>query len=139
MIETARRDERATEQVSMIVTQMWRWHVRGGRDFCPTDTWSPAINVYQLEQRVEVCVDLAGVAASEVEVRVEPGRLVVRGQRGAPEPARRNEPMRIITMEIDHGPFCRVVPVPEQIDLRRVTSEFRDGLLWVRLPMRAPA
>src|SRR5688572_27671791 len=70
--------------------------------FHSIEGWSPAVNIYRLERRFEVCVELAGVRRETIDVRVEPGRLTIRGQRTAPEPARkRQEPMRIVAMEID--------------------------------------
>jgi HSP20 family protein len=106
--------------------------------FCPVDTWTPLVNLYQLEDRIEVCIDLAGVDPKRIDVRLEPGRLIVMGQRETPEPAReQGEGMRIIAMEIDHGQFCRTIALPENVDIRRADSEYKAGLLWVRLPLRA--
>ncbi|MEX0777113.1 MAG: Hsp20/alpha crystallin family protein [Phycisphaeraceae bacterium] len=135
MLKTARREEfqQMAGQVNKLVNQMWGSHFG---EFCPTDTWSPSINLYRLERRLEVCVDLAGVDKRELDVRVEPGRLTIRGHRNAPEPRVGQEPMRIVSMEIDYGPFCRMMSLPEQVDLPRVTTEYVDGLLWIRLPLR---
>jgi hypothetical protein len=32
-----------------------------------------------------------------------------------------------------------VLAIPETIDLRGVTSEYRDGMLWITLPARSGA
>ncbi|MFW6058667.1 MAG: Hsp20/alpha crystallin family protein [Phycisphaeraceae bacterium] len=103
----------------------------------PTDTWAPSVNVYQLRGRLEVCVDLAGVQRESMDVRVEPGRLIIRGVRQAPEPSdREGGPMRIVGMEIDYGPFHREITLPEQVRLEHVQSSYADGLLWITLPMK---
>src|SRR3712207_9141940 len=39
--------------------------------FAPS-TWQPAINAYRCESCVRVCVDLAGVDKSLIDLRVEP-------------------------------------------------------------------
>ena len=102
----------------------------------PTDTWAPSVNVYQLRSRLEVCVDLAGVNREELDVRVEPGRLLIRGVRHAPEPTdREGGPMRILGMEIDYGPFQREIALPDEVRLEQVESNYSDGLLWITLPM----
>ena len=107
-------------------------------DFCPVDTWSPAVNLYQLPGRIEVCVDLAGLAPGEIQVALEPGRLTISGDRPTPEPPRQaDEPMKLIAMEIDHGQFRRVIALPESVDIRRVETRFEIGLLWIRLPVKA--
>jgi len=137
-MKTARRDEfnHLAGQINKIFDQMWQHHLG---DFSPTEGWAPPINLYQLSRRIEVCVDLAGVEKSSMNVQVEPGRLTIRGLRIAPEPPHdASEPMRILTMEINHGPFCRVIKLPSQIDLKRIESEYKQGLLWIRLPLREP-
>src|SRR5688500_7361492 len=103
MAKTVQRDpfDQLAGQLNEMISRLWQWH---GGDFCPVESWSPSINVYRLERRIEVCVDLSGVEKPELDVRVEPGRLVIRGVRRAPEPRRSGEEsMRILTMEIDHG------------------------------------
>lgn len=120
---------------------------QGFRKFSPTEAWTPSINVYELRDRVEIAIDLAGIHREALDVRVEPGRLLVRGVRQAPESpacqqdrAACEEPaMKIVTMEIEHGPFSRSIPIPEGIDLRKVSSEYREGILWVTLPTGVPA
>ena len=105
--------------------------------FRATEAWSPAVNIYQLPGRLEVCVDLAGVDIQQVDVQVETGKLGIRGVRQAPEPVEHDEAsMRIINMEIDYGPFRRVIRIPPGVDADRVTSEYRNGILWIRLPLR---
>lgn len=107
--------------------------------FAAGDSWSPSVNVYRLPRHLEVCVDLAGIDKRAIEVRVEPGRLILRGFRASPEPPDLEEhTMRILCMEIDHGPFARTIPLPEHIDLMRVESRYEEGWLWIRLPFREP-
>ena len=102
-----------------------------------TDTWSPAVNVYELPGRLMVCVDLAGVKREQLDVRVERGRLYIHGTREAPEPATHGRsPMRILGMEIDYGPFSRDIAIPQDIALDRVQSKYTQGLLWITLPLR---
>lgn len=136
MAKSVQRDpfDQLTGQLNDMISRLWQWHAG---DFCPVDSWSPQINVYRLERRIEVCVDLAGVQREEIEVHVEPGRLVMRGVRRAPEPRRSpDEPMRILSMEVHHGAFCRTIGLPDKVDLSRVESEYVNGWLWVRLPLR---
>lgn len=126
-------------RIGTILRQTTVYHNFGS--FSPTtQAWSPAVNIYQLPDRLEVCVDLAGVDRRELEVRVEAGRLLIQGIRKAPEPHhRRQQPMRIVGMEIDYGPFRRVVALPETVDLDRVHSTYTDGLLWITLPLKPSA
>src|SRR5438034_11314530 len=49
-------------------------------------TWEPAINAYHCEKCVRICVDLAGVEQSQIDLTVEPQRVLIRGSRELPEP-----------------------------------------------------
>jgi len=123
-------------EMSLTMGKLWQWQFGG---FAVGDSWSPSVNVYRLPKRMEVCVDLAGIDKRSIEVRVEPGRLIVRGFRASPEPPDlEGQTMRILCMEIDHGPFARSIPLPEQIDLAHVESTYEQGWLWIRLPFREP-
>jgi HSP20 family molecular chaperone IbpA len=46
--------------------------------------------------------------------------------------------MRILSMEVDHGPFRRVLTLPDHARVGRAESEYREGLLWVRIPLDEP-
>ncbi|MEX0653379.1 MAG: Hsp20/alpha crystallin family protein [Phycisphaeraceae bacterium] len=100
------------------------------------EAWSPAINVYELRDRVEVCVDVAGVERDRLQVHVEPGRLRLEGARRPPEPTPPVKgAVRIVHMEIDDGPFRRDIPIPPNVQLDQVKSIYREGMLCVTLPL----
>ncbi|MFA9479571.1 Hsp20/alpha crystallin family protein [Phycisphaerales bacterium AB-hyl4] len=99
--------------------------------------WEPAVNVYELDDRVQICVELAGVSRERLQVRVEPGRLWVEGIRQPPDPAPSSEqPVRTVHMEIDDGPFSREIPLPMNVLLDKVQSTYHDGMLCITLPTR---
>jgi HSP20 family protein len=97
--------------------------------------WQPSLNAYRCKNCIKVCFDLAGVDRERIDIRLEPGLLVVRGVRKTPEPPS-GEPQQILAMEIDHGPFLREVRLPDEVLSDKVTAEHLDGLLWIYLPLR---
>lgn len=106
------------------------------RSFYPVNTWEPPVNLYRLDHRLDVCVDLAGVEPGSVNVRVEMDRLFIEGDRCAPQPTTGNdEPMCIVSMEIDHGPFCRTITLSQKVDHTGVSIRYAKGLLWIHLPI----
>ena len=135
MIKTARRE---SSIVTTARVRQWSFQATPQKfGFCPVESWAPSVNLYQLEDRIEVCVDLSGVDPKKIDVQIEPGRLIVSGERNTPEPPREaGESIRIVAMEIDHGQFCRVIALPEHVEIRKADSEYKSGLLWVRLPLR---
>src|SRR5262252_6705963 len=99
--------------------------------FAP-QAWAPAINAYRCEKCIRICVDLAGVERSLIDLTVEPRRLVIRGTRELPEPSGNEECARqLLAMEIDYGPFLREVPLPAEVEIDQAHAEQRNGLLWI--------
>ncbi len=102
--------------------------------------WQPAINGYRCHSRFAICVDLAGVKRSVVDLRIEPRRLIIRGRRPPPEPAGASQqPLEVLAMEIDYGPFEREIHLPLEVEPERVETEQENGLLWIYLPLRPEA
>ena len=101
-------------------------------------TWQPAINAYRCDKCIRVCVDLAGVERSRIDLTVEPERLILRGVRDVPEPTNaEGRAVQLLAMEIDYGPFEREVRLPALVDIEKVNAEQRNGLLWISLPLKS--
>ena len=101
--------------------------------------WHPAINAYRCHDRILICVELAGVDQSQIEVRAESRRVWLRGQRELAEPCDTAGPaLQILAMEIDHGRFEREIVLPVEVDPEQVEAEQREGMLWIRLPLAEP-
>lgn len=98
-------------------------------------TWQPPINAFRCEKGVRICVDLAGVEKSMIDLTVEPQRVVVRGSREAPEPSG-DQPVQMLALEIDYGPFEREVVLPIEVDVEKAHAEQKNGLLWIHLPAK---
>ena len=99
--------------------------------------WAPSINAYQCNRGLHICVELAGVDRSEVELTLEPQRLVIRGTRPAPEPGgAEGAAAQMLAFEIDYGPFERVIELPTPVDVKRARAEQKNGFLWIELPFQ---
>jgi HSP20 family protein len=99
--------------------------------------WEPAINAYRCEKCIRICVDLAGVDRSVIDLTVEPRRVVIRGTRKLPEPTNaEGQAVQLLAMEIDYGPFMREVPLPVEVEIDEARAEQRNGLLWISLPLK---
>lgn len=99
--------------------------------------WQPAINAYQCEDCIRICVELAGVDRSDIELTVRERHLEIRGVREVPEPAEaEGHALRTIAMEIDYGFFQREIRLPAEIDVKKVQADQQNGLLWIHLPLR---
>lgn len=111
-------------------------HLHFAAPLHPAASWQPAMNIYALADRLEVCLELAGVRKQDIEVTVEPRRLVLRGRRVLPQPGGKNDSCcRILLMEIPDGEFERVLDLPAAVDTEKVIARQDGGWLWISLPM----
>lgn len=126
--------QRELGDVAVEITRTHFFH------FGTSSSWQPAVNAFRCGAQYVICVDLAGVDRNAIEVRAEPRRLTIRGERPVAEPGCDDVPaVQVLTLEIDHGRFERVVELPTEVDPDQVTAEHRNGLLWIRLPLRSHA
>jgi len=115
---------------------------RGYSSFYPNDTWTPNVNLYETETAYLVCVDLAGMNKTKIELVVEQQRLRLRGSRPVPSNADSSEAdfrgrkVKLHLMEIDHGSFSREVELPEDVRQDSIIANYRDGMLWIELPKK---
>ena len=116
--------------------------IQSVKHLAPDEVWMPSINMYEMSDAIKVCVDLAGVDKEQINVWVEPGELRISGMRPAPDPPSDLScecncgSVRTRTMEIDYGAFCRKIRIPQNVVIDSVESEYKLGLLWVKLPLK---
>jgi len=131
-----------SRQANKLIEQMQKAYF----NFCPSETWTPSVNLYETAESYLVCADLAGVDKEKIEVEVNGQVLKLRGTRAVPAHeeasaeahgeggAHGGRRVRIHLMEIDHGGFCREVELPEDVDRDRIAANYRNGMLWIELP-----
>lgn len=129
---------RIASSVRRVVHEYQRLHFAGPRSHAIG--WQPSMNIYVSDGTLDVCLDVAGVSLDDIEIRVEGNRLFVEGDRPSPERWVREdtaECRRILAMEIECGRFSRVIDLPIVVDKDEVQVDFRQGLLWIRVPLRS--
>src|SRR3954467_11023480 len=84
-IETASDPNFATlqRQMQRVMEQMQK----GFFNFCPSETWTPNVNLYENDTAYLVCIALAGVDKEKIDILVSDQKLTLRGTRLVPTPA----------------------------------------------------
>jgi HSP20 family protein len=130
----------APNSTEQAIRRMSRWvdNVLGQmqQKFCPAETWSPAVNLFESDQGYHMVVDLAGVQSDQIDLVAERDVLTLQGRRECPKhPDAPRCTARL--MEIDHGRFCRKIKLPGDVDVDAIEARYRGGLLLVDLPKKA--
>jgi len=96
--------------------------------------FSPKVDLYYCgePQRAIVKVDLAGVELSDVAIEVSGRHLVISGER----PVQETEGRVYQQVEIDSGPFRRIVELQVDVEPELAKATYEDGILRVELPLR---
>jgi HSP20 family protein len=96
--------------------------------------FSPNVDVYYCgdPQRAIVKVDVPGVVLSEVSIEVSGRELVITGAR----PVQETEGRVYQQLEIDSGPFRRIVELQVDVDAEQAKATYEDGILRIELPLR---
>ena len=95
-----------------------------------TGGWLPPTDVVENAKGLLVRMEVAGVARADLCIRVEGRALIVEGLR--PSPCRAG--VRFRQMEMEYGPFRRVVPLPFAVAGHRATAELDRGVVKIFLP-----
>ena len=98
--------------------------------------FSPAVDVfYQGDPpRAVVHAELAGIDPDELTLEIEGRELVIAGHR-RPEDS---EGRLYQQLEIDFGPFRRVIPLGADVVPDRARATYTDGILRIELPLARP-
>lgn len=94
--------------------------------------WLPSTDVYKEENKLVVKADLPGLTKEDVDVSVEDGQLVVKGQRSEEE---KTEEKDFYHAECSYGSFYRRVPLPAETDAGKIKAKVSNGVLEVTVPL----
>jgi HSP20 family protein len=94
----------------------------------------PAMDVQEIEKEYLVKADLPDVKREDVKVAIEDGVLTIEGERKAEKEEKGKKLHRV---ERSYGKFTRRLALPGEVDEKKVTAEFKDGVLTVHLPKSA--
>jgi HSP20 family protein len=97
----------------------------------------PAVDVAYTSEppMVVVTAELAGVDADQLDLEIQGRKLILSGQRGPADV----EGDIYQLVEIERGPFRRVVELGVEVDPEAARASYEDGMLRVELPLSAPA
>jgi HSP20 family protein len=98
--------------------------------------FSPSVDVYYTDNppRAVVKADLAGVDIQDVSLEIRGRQLLIAGERRPAEAAGRLYQQ----IEIEHGPFRRLVELGAEVVPDAARASYEDGVLEVEIPLARP-
>ena len=98
-----------------------------------TTAWNPSVDIFENDNEVVIKAELPGMAAKDIEVRLENNVLVLKGERRFEKEAKEENYHRI---EREYGSFSRSFALPTAVNGDKVTAEYKDGVLKIVLPKK---
>ncbi len=99
--------------------------------------WAPPVDIYETENALVLKADLPDVNPSEVQIQIEEGTLMIKGERKFENVEGRGAGYHRI--ERSYGEFARYFSLPETVDHDQVKADYRNGVLTVTLAKKEAA
>lgn len=96
--------------------------------------WVPNADVIESTDGLLIRLEVAGVDQRSIHVMATGLALVISGRRLNPDAGGTAAGFRFRQMEIEYGPFERVLPLPFPVDRDRACARLHHGLLEIKLP-----
>jgi HSP20 family protein len=121
-------------EIGDFVDEVRKVFVELGRVFGPESLageCSPAVDVYETDDSVEIVADLAGVKPAAIRVISKGDSVLIAGEK---PPRRVRGESSFHQVERGYGRFARVVRIGRPCDTARATATFAAGELHISLP-----
>ena len=103
----------------------------------PRGNWVPAVDIFETASHdLVIKAELPDVNREDVTVTVENNVLTLRGEKKLPADVRDDQFRRV---ERDYGSFSRSFTLPNTVDAAKVSADYKNGVLTIRLPFREEA
>ena len=90
----------------------------------------PPLNVFRKGDDIVVIIEVPGVRKADLQIQVKGNTIRIGGAKSV----QYGDNVALHRRERRAGSFDRAVAVPVEIDVDRVTAEYRDGMLALFLP-----
>ena len=100
-------------------------------------SWMPPVDIFETTGRdLVIKAELPDVAREDVEVTVEHNTLTLRGEKKLPADVKDEQFRRV---ERRYGQFSRSFTLPTTVDAAKVSADFKNGVLTIKLPFKEEA
>jgi HSP20 family protein len=106
-------------------------------DVTARGNWMPPVDIYETDAHDLVLkAELPDMTREDIEVTVENNTLTLKGTKKVSTDVKEDQYRRI---ERSYGTFSRSFTLPNTVDATKVSAEYKNGVLTVKLPFREEA
>jgi HSP20 family protein len=111
-----------------------RWDPFRDFGFVAANSWVPPVDIYQNgDHELVLKAELPDMTREAINITVENGTLTVSGEKKLSGEVKEEQFHHV---ERRYGSFSRAFSLPQTVDPAKVSAEYKNGVLTVRLPLR---
>jgi HSP20 family protein len=111
-----------------------RWDPFRDFGFVSANLWAPPVDIYQNgDHELVLKAELPDMTREDINITVENGTLTVSGEKKLSSDVKEDQFHHV---ERRYGAFSRAFSLPQTVDPAKVSAEYKNGVLTVRLPLR---
>ncbi len=88
------------------------------------------VNIFETDTELMVVAAMPGIESPNVDIRVDEGRLTIRGEKRGPG----QEHQRYYTREWTYGSYERTIELPIPVDTERAAATYGNGVVTIAFP-----
>lgn len=96
-----------------------------------TFEWSPTADISENDKEYVIRASLPGVKKDDIKVNMQEGLITIDGER---KQQKEDKSEKFHRVESFYGSFSRSFGLPDNVAADAVKSEYKDGVLTVRIP-----
>jgi len=101
------------------------------------NTWVPPVDIYQTgDHELVLKTELPDMTREEIDINIENFVLTIKGEKKVAGDVKEEQFHHV---ERRYGAFARSFSLPQTVDPSRVSADYKQGVLTVRLPLREDA
>jgi len=114
-----------------------RWDPFRDFGFAAPSTWMPPVDIFQTgDHELVLKAELPDMNREDIEIGIENFVLTISGEKKASTDVKDDQYHHI---ERRYGSFSRSFSLPQTVDPNKVSAEYKNGVLTVKLPLREEA
>jgi HSP20 family protein len=118
-------------ELASLQSEMSRWMNGLEGPGRVTQTWVPALDVWETDNEVVYAFDLPGIPEDAISIEVKDETLSISAERTKTEETNEDGFYRF---ERRFGSFARAVGLPQGVDQDQISARYENGVLEIRVP-----
>ena len=102
-------------------------------------SFTPAVDIYEDNQKVVLKLEVPGIEEKDLDVRVENHTLTVKGERKFEKEEKEEKEENFHRIERRYGSFYRAFTLPSTVDTENVGANYTAGVLKLELKKKPEA